>query len=271
MLGVAWTFSSSESFQGCTEQRKSENKYSKLYSQDGLVNLLPLLVKLNTGCIEYVFWDDHTAFEAGSAIAGILFSAVLTFWNILLWRETRNAARAGARQADIAERALLDLEAPSVFLDVDQEFSEVTVTDKLGGMVGINSISTKKIPGQWYFCFVNYGRTPAFLISVNAAVVPAIKGQIPEKICESDNTMPRGAVIPPGDKSKKFIMTVPHIEGESVVFLSVCCRFSDIFNNEYLAGFSYVMLNNTGFRLTHYKDGYNYLIRVKAGTKKSNS
>lgn len=208
----------------------------------------------------------HEAVEAFGAIASLIFSGVLTVWNILLWRETRHSAVAVARQAQIAERALIELEGPSVFLEVEQGFSEFTSSSPGSGGGGITQ--TVKVPIDWHFCFVNYGRTPAFMMSVNGVIRGGKKDDIPPLVDEESITMPRGAVVPPGGKSKEFTfdLATAGTGPFEVIFLTVCCRFADIFGNEYVAGFSYGMrYENFGFRLTDYKDGYNYIRQVKWG------
>jgi hypothetical protein len=214
--------------------------------------------------------------EAASRTMGLppdvwvaIFTAVLSFSTILLWRSTDKSAKAAARAAEIAERALVDLEAPSIFLEVEREFSEITTV--VPATMGGGTTTTIKVPGDWYFRFVNYGRTPAFLLTVNGDVSHIKQGAgIPVMVKESDVQIPRGAVIPPADRSKKFTLRLPIVAENTNVFVSVCCRFVDIFNNEFLAGFSYFTTNEEdGFRLTDYKSGYNYLMLVKSGTKQN--
>ena len=205
----------------------------------------------------------------GAVVITLVFTAKATSAAVASVEASQRSADAATRATEIAERALVDLEAPNIFLEIEREFNEITTV--VPGTLGGSTANTIKVPGEWYFQFVNYGRTPALLLTVNGDLAPVNKkAGIPEMVKESDIRIPRGAVVPPGDRSKKFTIRMPIIDETISVFFGVCCRYSDIFNNEYLAGFSYIMANeDEGFRLTDFKSGYNYLTLVKSGTQKN--
>jgi hypothetical protein len=90
-------------------------------------------------------------FQMGlGAIGAFLLLATLVY--------SGRAASAAKRAADIAERALTDLEGPHLHLSADSGYSNGRMT------------STETDPSV-YFVFKNYGRTPAILTQLKAALV----------------------------------------------------------------------------------------------------
>jgi hypothetical protein len=61
-----------------------------------------------SGILTFGRWTrfHHDAIEAFSAFGGLLFSGVLTVSTIYLWRETRKAAEAGAKQAKLTRKSI---------------------------------------------------------------------------------------------------------------------------------------------------------------------
>ena len=88
------------SFHYCIEQRKGSPEYQQLHKNSaGVRVIVTRRVKLNAGCIEHVFRVEHDAIEAFAAVLSGLFSFVLTFSTVLLWKETKRLAAGAETQS----------------------------------------------------------------------------------------------------------------------------------------------------------------------------
>lgn len=110
--------------------------------------------------------DNHDAIEALSAIGSFVFAIVLGGSTLMLWDATRKSAKAGRDSADIARRALTELEQPFIVFSVKNTGLSV---DNLGIVSPIGMLISK---------FENIGRTAAILVEHcdNVLVVERRKG-----------------------------------------------------------------------------------------------
>ncbi len=106
------------------------------------------------GSITLIAWAsaNHDAIEAISALGSFVFAGVLGISTLMLWRATRKAAKAGRDSADIARRALTELEQPFLVFSVKNTGLFVDIR----GVVSPNEFLVSH--------FENIGRTPAVLI-----------------------------------------------------------------------------------------------------------
>jgi hypothetical protein len=161
-----------------------------------------------------------------------------------MWVETQKAADASKQSADVAERALTELEAPFIAVEI----AENGIIRKFSGM-GHDFQAIR-------FCVVNYGRTPAQLIEI--ADLPALRKKTdglppaasPDKATR--NTMPYGVIAPPTGKSQPFtnnlfayllgtnILTTEQLPlKEHTFFFYGFVRYATIFGEVFRVGFCY--------------------------------
>jgi hypothetical protein len=167
----------------------------------------------------------------------VVLNLGLVISTVLLWRANNISAK-------IAERALTDLEAPSIFIDFLDHGFTVAPT-------GVEFKTRREIQ----YAFVNYGRSPAMLRNV-ADELRAIKkgGGFPPVIDLSKATpgeMAYGVVIPPNGgqtvpftiNTFKFLLSDDGsaiYDRDKVVFLTIAAVYTDIFDNRYRLGFNFV-------------------------------
>lgn len=192
----------------------------------------------------------HVTIEAVAAAVTGIFTVALAVSTYYLWDATRKSVR-------IAERALTELEAPAVFVEIitsgialanvfpdDQEvYNDWGERDVARAREGFGL-------GTLQYVFVNYGRTPAHIIAVENKVsaVEALR-EMPEAISLPDGEgAPWGVVIPPdGGKSRVYTLRITRaifeqepdrlydVEG-TALFFSVILRYADIFGDRYRLG-----------------------------------
>src|SRR4051794_7146122 len=101
------------------------------------------------------FWD-FTQSNNGAFVA--IETLFLVLFTVALWLVTRTAADAAMRSAITAEKALIDLEAPFVVIEIIEALKFVRTIDERQKETWTRGITPIK------FIFANYGRTPAELI-----------------------------------------------------------------------------------------------------------
>jgi hypothetical protein len=180
----------------------------------------------------------------------------LTFFmvisNIGLWLQARRSAR-------IAERALTELEAPFVFVDIT--LPGIGVRPDGGVNWG---------PLQWNV--VNYGRTPASLLETLGEIRIIAFEQTPDPIRPVDHPgqqLPYGVVAPPnGGRAERgfnpaaavFTQTGPPgrpFTTHSPFFLGFV-RYEDIFGKTFILGFCFIFERHSGTWVRMLGDDYNY-------------
>ena len=115
------------------------------------------------GCTEHdkadLYEQRRMAKAAESQNAINIFNGVLVFLSVVFMAVAAGAAviagRAAQRSANVAERALIDLERPHVFLEV-----------KTPGLRYNSHTQRLDLAGQFRYSFVNHGRTPAQLLDI---------------------------------------------------------------------------------------------------------
>jgi hypothetical protein len=153
------------------------------------------------------------------------------------------AADAANKSADIAERALTELETP--FLSI--KIIDTGITRSYGKMGHDFQIIR--------FCVVNYGRTPARLIELadRFALLDINAGLPPEANPQSAtrNQMPYGVIAPPSGESQEFTNTVFGAMANALItdslplqtkaiFFYGFIRYLTIFNEVYRLGFCFI-------------------------------
>jgi hypothetical protein len=166
----------------------------------------------------------------------VLFNGLLVGSTALLWR-------ANNRSATIAERALTELEAPFIAVKIIKPGIEFK------NLLTINFSDLE-------FSFVNYGRTPAYIMDFVERITPVQAGaRLPppvDSIKERGEPMPYGVIAPPNDMTQIFhtpsnfdfsLGAEGGIVGLKVTqrpYFRGYVRYADIFSNVYVLGFSFV-------------------------------
>jgi len=195
--------------------------------------------------------QDSTGFFALWTAA---FTAVLALSTSLLWSETAAAAQ-------ISKRALTELEAPFIALEI----TNPGITRSYG-KVGHDFVNL-------WFCVVNYGRTPAQIIEIvdKLALIEGIGGCPPKVHPQSAtrNTMPYGVIAPPSGKSQEFNQNLfsfmmndlaadPLPLKTKNLFFYGFVRYSTIFNEVFRMGFCYMFDRYSEKWLLLGNEHYNY-------------
>jgi hypothetical protein len=177
------------------------------------------------------------------------FSGKLTEWllvasNIFLVASTFMLWKANNRSAGTAERALTELEAP---------FIVVQINDPGILFPNVQDVSFSELK----FCFANYGRTPANILEFTENITTIDVGtSLPapiDPLTERGSLMPYGVVaLPNGGATQEFKtpVVVDFFEnGEDDGFLHApvtksayfrgYVRYSNIFGNTYVVGFQF--------------------------------
>lgn len=155
---------------------------------------------------------------------------------------TACAAHAASRSAKAAERALVDLERPIVFVEVPQAGLVVEGSDGRFSLAG----------GCVTYQCVNYGRTPALLTEYHPTFLILEKGCFPDPV---DPSKERGRELPVGCVSaqdapyaqteapmKTFpakLLEPGAVEKYSIYFIGYV-RYTDIHGGRYINGFCFL-------------------------------
>jgi hypothetical protein len=164
---------------------------------------------------------------------------------------TKAAVEAAKRNADISERALVELEAPFLYVKVTNPGLVVTKNKPGGGQPSNYSINF----GYSRFVFSNYGRTPARIFSyfekTEITERTADTGVMPAPIdldAVEEYEIPEGVVVlPNGGDSKeydfsaaRYVFTPPFDPDMKSLFFMGFIRYRDVFANKYRSGFCFV-------------------------------
>jgi hypothetical protein len=153
------------------------------------------------------------------------------------------AAKAAERSADVSEKALVELEAPLLYIRIIDQGLRIKETP------GTERVEITFGPAA--FAFNNYGRTPAGIASYFETVVTTNAGVMPDPIdidTVEDYSLPEGVIVlPNGGTSGKYEFEVmSHIfmppldpKTRSLFFMGFT-RYKDIFGNRYRTGFCFV-------------------------------
>lgn len=173
-----------------------------------------------------------------------------------------SATAGAARQsAEIASRALTELERPFVYAEVTQPGLAFTLSDHQRG--------SELQRGTLELSLLNFGRTPASLTRLEYQITTAPHGDIASPI---DPRRVGGRELPIGTVSAD---AYPHteatnlrlfffeeeqeiVEGRCSVWLVGFVRYNDIFGNRHVTGFAKVFDGIGGRFVTRGGDAYNY-------------
>jgi hypothetical protein len=187
------------------------------------------------------FLDGH-----GEAVTAA-FTVVLAISTIMLWISTRDAAVAGSHTAEIAERALTELEAPIIGVKIVSPGIEWDLGKKnfTGGILK--------------YKFVNHGRTAATLYEIfdDVRIVRPGEGLPPHVKPVRGPPLPYGVFVPPNGETEPFsfnifasmlgVVSTPGALQTTVPFFLGTVRYGDIFGNMYTMGFCF-MFDDIGNR-----------------------
>jgi hypothetical protein len=172
-----------------------------------------------------------------------LITGGLVFFGFIQVRDSKRSIRAAETSAKIAERALTELEAPFLAINIKN--------------TGIEWHTTQPILfGDLIFTIANYGRTPAHILELVEGVLPVKIGGGQPPVLDSSkvrgNPMPYGVIAPPNDETQEF-KTIPNIyfyegsepgifakEVTQKAFFRGFVRYRDIFGGHYVLGFCFI-------------------------------
>jgi hypothetical protein len=183
--------------------------------------------------------------------------AVVAFFQM---RDARKSIAAAVKSADVAERALIELERPYLVVEVTRP----------GIAIGVTGYSLDTEGTEW--AAINYGRTPALLIDsfphwpieAGAAMPYAInpitqRGKAFPAGCVAGADRPYHETVEPiadADLPKLFSADVDGVDYR--LFFTGYVRYGDFFGGVYLSGFCFVF-EPAGERFVRIGgDAYNY-------------
>jgi hypothetical protein len=143
---------------------------------------------------------QQPANSSGAPIAPEYAANKLTDWllvglNLFLVVSTYMLWRANNRSAKVAERALTELEAPFIAVNI------IAAGIEFNNLLNIGF-------GDLKFSFVNYGRTPAHILDFTERITPVKSGaSLPppiDPIKERGAPMPYGVIAPPESETQPF-------------------------------------------------------------------
>jgi len=200
----------------------------------------------------------------------VVFTFFLAVSTVFLWLATR-------RSAQIAERALTELEAPFIALNIIDDglkpYQMVGVGDK--------TFQIAALPIALTFSFYNHGRTPAVFLELQDKLQVCEKGKLPDLDWPGRKTnYPYGVFIGPGVQyapSTRFFKDYIENEktdvewrewrediekGQSSLFLVGRLRYRDLFENTFEMGFCAEFSCVDKHFLMREDKRYNYLSRI---------
>jgi len=199
--------------------------------------------------------EDPTAFFTAwvAVFTCVLASSTIGLW-VVTWRSSvrqsndmQASIEAAKRSADIAERALTELEAPIVGIKIVE--------------AGLNWDRTKRTftVGTLKYKFVNYGRTAATIFEICDDMRSVKIGEgfpLPLKSLRGP-PLPYGVFVPPNGETEPFNFPIwapmlglaepPDATRVIVPFFLGTVRYGDIFGNLYTMGFCF-MFDDVGNR-----------------------
>jgi hypothetical protein len=192
----------------------------------------------------------------------------LALSTIFLWISTRDAARAGAKATKIAERALTELEAPFMALNI-------THCGVATHWISKDGCRVEQISNGLMYGFFNHGRTPAVLLELEDKLQICAEGELPtlQWPPERKRPYPYGVFVG-ADKSsagstRNFVdyfdqeIWETFSDGTSNLFLVGKLTFRDIFQNTFEMGFCAVFNRANNNFLMEGGDTYNYRHEIK--------
>lgn len=210
-------------------------------------------------------WSDANTWVA-------IFTGVLTLATILMWRATKDNAMAARLAAEVAGRALTELERPYLFIKFGYPGFEFRIGNQLNPESGnVESAFVSRYDKTIEIMFVNFGRTPAIITEIcddykRIAGVSAMPNAI------NPDTR-RGELLPIGNAS---VNGSPYsfqkdafeaferrkLDADALLVDRFFClghvRYKDIFGGEYILGYCGRFDPVSGKFIPEGGDGYNY-------------
>lgn len=186
--------------------------------------------------------DENATFQRWNTISTIviaLFTIVLAVTTIAQWNAARQSGNAAWKAANVAERGLIDLERPYIFLDL-RELVFQNLVRTAGGNSSIN-FSRTRMPLK--YGLINRGRTPAFLTELHQRLVV---GSMPAPIDTIDPDLEgvvslKGQDVGAGESHPRTVelntSDVTAIESLDRMYLIGFIRYTDIFHRKHITGF----------------------------------
>ena len=206
------------------------------------------------------YWAD---WQFWASVAGIVF-IVGTLWF------TKRAADAALKAADVAERALVDLERPHVFVRFTNPGMEVREINRPLSEGGDEVILASRYSGPLTIEFVNFGRTPAILTELFDVYDPTSgKAAMPYALdpeTQRGKPLPFGSVSANGDPHVISKNTSQAFGGrllkpsdliDNRFFCLGLLRYRDIMGGEYILGYCAYYDWEAGRFITEGGDAYN--------------
>lgn len=235
----------SPSFQRCINEHQEPNAESSVKEYPSRFDI-PFIFSRTTAYVRCSgrFIEGHGV--GITAIATIVIGA----FTCTLWLATTQQARLTEASIRIAERALTELEAPFVFVQINSPGLTVEGSQTHFGML------------QW--CVVNYGRTPASILETFHEIPSVERDHDPPAVDPTQrrgHQLPYGVIAPPnGGRSHDFpAIPVPNrpFSTHSPFFLGFV-RYADIFQNRFILGFCFLFDAGSNTWIRALGDEYNY-------------
>jgi hypothetical protein len=249
----AWIVGTSDAFHDCVHKHKNDNAYQALHKSSPIVVRAVVRADLSAYCA-------GNSADRNSGPLTLLATGLIALFTFTLWRSTDKlweaserqlrvtrqsvfaniaGAKAADKSADVAERALTDLEGPFLYPVVESD----NLQESFKPFVLYTDPSSPHAPVQPTITFniKNYGRTPALPQTLSGVFFfgqsedthdDIVAGFIPELL------------ISPGDKlsepfRRKMVQPIGADEhltimrGVTRIFLGGSIVFFDIFGNRY--------------------------------------
>lgn len=207
--------------------------------------------------VGHMFLDHPNEFITATAtIVVAIFTVVLALSTVRLWHATHKSAQ-------IAERALTELEAPFLGLNITQPGLKPHFTDR-DKVVKNNS-------GLQYG-FFNHGRTPAVLLELQDELQICDAGKLPVVLRRKISPYPYGVFVGAGTTSVPSTRVFADYftgdeflkvsTGGSNLFLVGKVKYRDIFQKTFEMGFCAYYDRGVHHFLMEGGDDYNYLREI---------
>jgi hypothetical protein len=203
--------------------------------------------------------------DRNNAVVTALATAVIALFTFVLVLVINQQARLTKASVKIAERALTELEAPRVFVQINTPgLKVVDGVPPQGKGVGFGNL-------QW--CVVNYGRTPAMILEIFSDIQIIPFEEYPSVVKprrDQGDDLPYGVFAPPNGGQSHDFPAIPMqaaftqtgppgqpFTTHSPFFLGFV-RYSDIFGNRFILGFCFMFEGKSNAWIRIHGDEYNY-------------
>ncbi len=158
---IVWLVGTSEAFKSCIHERKNQQPYRALHERSAIIGItivgLRTRIGLNVACAGNFADSNQGAITA-------LATALLAIFTFTLWRSTSRLWKVSIEHADIAKRALLDVERPHVLIE-DIQMHGFQITAARREEYRVAGLLSPSIFPRVTFSIRNHGKSPAWVIS----------------------------------------------------------------------------------------------------------